>query len=215
MQASQKAEANPNPSANRISMAKSYYTPVWVCDNPEAQAMKPGLLEMVERIQKLEKGTSEKAKSNRGGWRSSSLNTKQPGLAPLTDWITQRIGQIVSHDYSYILDPWINLHYQHGFNVQHNHPDSVLSGVYYISVPEGSGKLAIVDPRPVASFSMIQRYFNYCKDDFTWGTITFTPQEGRLIMFPAWLPHHVEASDSPQTRISLPFNLVVKKKLKP
>jgi uncharacterized protein (TIGR02466 family) len=188
-----------------------YFTPFWVCDNPAAQAIKPGLMELVEQVQAHEKGTSDTNRSNRGGWRSNTLALRQAGLYPLVPWLTKMVGQVVVTKHRYRIDPWLNVHYQHGFNVRHTHPGAVLSGVYYISVPEGSGNLVIEDPRADAVFSRFDRFFKYCENDhLSHGVIKISPKEGRLVMFPAWLPHHVETSDSIEARISLPFNLVYK-----
>lgn len=199
---------------NNLRMFQCYYTPFWVCDNPDAKAIKPALIELVRRVQEHERGTSEASRSNRGGWRSNTIAINQPGLDALTPWLTKMFRQVVDTSYSYKLEPWLNVHYQHGFNVRHTHPGAALSGVYYISVPEGGGNLVLEDPRSEAVFSLFHRYFQYCKDKtISHGPIHIKPKEGRLVMFPAWFPHHVEASESAEPRISLPFNLVAKEKI--
>ncbi|MBE9154458.1 TIGR02466 family protein [Cyanobium sp. LEGE 06113] len=213
MQASQRAESALNISHNQIRLLKSYHVPIWVCDNPDAEAVKPGLIRLVDRVQQQERGSSQSTKSNRGGWRSNTLSIREQGLEGLAAWLTKLLRPIVSPKYAYRLEPWLNIHYQHGFNLRHTHPGAVLSGVYYISVPDGSGSLVVEDPRAEAVFSRFDKYFQYCEhEQLAHGLIGFTPREGRVIMFPSWLPHHVEVSDSTQPRISLPFNLIAKEK---
>lgn len=211
MTTGQMAESSLQQSHEKLRGFQCFSTPFWVCDNPAAQAIKPGLMELVEQVQAHEKGASDAKRSNRGGWRSNTLAVRQPSLNPLMPWLTKMFGQVVVTKHRYRLEPWLNVNYQHGFNVRHTHPGAVLSGVYYISVPEGSGNLVIEDPRADAVFSRFDHFFQYCENDnLSHGVIKIRPREGRLVMFPAWVPHHVEASDATEARISMPFNLVLK-----
>jgi len=80
----------------------------------------------------------------------------------------------------------------------HIHENSVLSGVYYVEVPRGSGSLMFEDPRGggLPPFG---------------GRIVHEPKEGELVLFPSWLLHHVGPScvtSSDMLRISLSFNIV-------
>src|SRR5262249_23732058 len=45
---------------------------------------------------------------------------------------------------------WANVNPQGGLNSSHNHPNNYLSGVYYVSVPPGTGQIVFADPRPQA-----------------------------------------------------------------
>lgn len=81
------------------------------------------------------------------------------------------------------------------FHAIHTHPDSLISGVYYVSVPSGAGKIIFHDPRgPFVPFE---------------NTFELTPAEGDLVLFPAWLPHTVAPSQlsNVRPRISIAFNL--------
>ena len=47
---------------------------------------------------------------------------------------------------------WLNIHPNGGMNTAHHHGTSVLSGIFYVHTPVGSGNLCIRDPRPGAYF---------------------------------------------------------------
>ena len=73
-----------------------------------------------------------------------------------------------------------------------------MSGVYYVNVPKGSGRLMFEDPRgSIPPFG---------------GRIVLDAEEGQMVLFPPWLQHHVGAScvASGEIRISLSFNILGK-----
>lgn len=106
---------------------------------------------------------------------------------------------------------WANVHKNGGRHVIHQHPNSFLSGVIYIDVPENdSGKLMFVDPRPAKS--MFQPTFT--KDSpISDRVINVNPRTGLLVLFPSWLEHgtdYVKLNDN-QYRICISFNYVMKR----
>jgi hypothetical protein len=68
----------------------------------------------------------------------------------------------------------------------HNDADELLSGVYYLEVPENSGDIVF--------HSGDARH-------------AFTPRSGDLFLFPPDLPHEVERNNSSSTRLSVAFNV--------
>jgi hypothetical protein len=70
----------------------------------------------------------------------------------------------------------------------HNHDenDELLSGVYYIQVPEKSGEIVLLDGQL---------------------TTRLMPKAGHFLFFPPSLPHRVEVNQSQEQRLSLAFNL--------
>jgi uncharacterized protein (TIGR02466 family) len=51
----------------------------------------------------------------------------------------------------FVQNTWVNMHTDGGYHTVHNHPNSVLSGVYYVDHGSGncSSKLEFQDPRPL------------------------------------------------------------------
>ena len=92
-------------------------------------------------------------------------------------------------------------------NILHDHPNCLFSGVYYIKTPENCGHLKLEDPRPGRQLVMpVQKEGPLPKE--YWREVHYKPIAGRLIMFPFWLNHMVEANESNDIRISVSFNFL-------
>ena len=103
---------------------------------------------------------------------------------------------------------WGNVQYKNGIHALHHHPNSNMSGVYYVSVPDDSGKLRIRDPNILARMA---------EPPFDQHTLTsansmeFSPKEGRLIIFPSYLEHEVMPHGSELPRVSVSYNIRVER----
>jgi uncharacterized protein (TIGR02466 family) len=89
-------------------------------------------------------------------------------------------------------------------NTLHNHPNSILSGVYYLQAPENCGGIFFSDPRPAS------RMLNPPLIDFNVWTllnVSYKAHVGTMILFPSWLLHGVEMNMSEEVRISISFNI--------
>jgi uncharacterized protein (TIGR02466 family) len=99
---------------------------------------------------------------------------------------------------------WINVLEPMGTHSGHIHPHSVLSGTFYVTVPEGSSALKFEDPR-------LERFMNAPprKDPARPEHQTFvpvTPQAGTVLLWESWLRHEVPINLSDDVRISISFN---------
>lgn len=113
----------------------------------------------------------------------------------------------------YFLGMWANTHRRCAIHPSHQHPNSFLSGVVYVDVPESSGWLYFEDPRDVKSI------VNYDYGDqpfsmFQSRSWDFEPKVGRLIIFPSWLRHGTHPSElgEREYRMSMSFNVYPKYK---
>ena len=89
---------------------------------------------------------------------------------------------------------WASVHRDGGSHLQHVHPGSIVSGVYYSSVPDNAGCLLFDDPRdPLPPFNE---------------RITIHPARGKLVMFPSWLTHQVTPTTGQEPRVSWSFNVL-------
>lgn len=98
------------------------------------------------------------------------------------------------------LDPdswhiWASVHSGASNHPSHVHANAVVSAVFYVRVPEGSGPICFMDPRGrIPPFERQVRH---------------TPSDGELLIFPPWLPHAVASGgEGDDARISISFNLV-------
>lgn len=84
----------------------------------------------------------------------------------------------------------------------HDHSTSLLACTYYAKTYDKCGDLMLVDPRGGG-------WFNSAKEGNVDG-IKFKrirPEEGKLVVFPAYIIHMVETNLSKQTRISISTNV--------
>lgn len=87
---------------------------------------------------------------------------------------------------------WFNFMPPGAVTTAHRHDDydELLSGVYYINVPENSGKLLLQDNNPSSDHD----------------TVTITPQAGLLVFFKPDVMHEVTENMSGRNRLSLGMN---------
>jgi uncharacterized protein (TIGR02466 family) len=120
--------------------------------------------------------------------------------------------QQYSHEYlAHCHNMWANINPQGGYNRSHTHPGSLWSGVYYVQTPPDCGRILFQDPRVQAHTMMSQKDENAESGVEQWQEVYHQAIAGRLIIFPSWLRHEVEANLSPidgpmGDRISISFN---------
>ena len=92
---------------------------------------------------------------------------------------------------------WVNVMKPGGTHSGHIHPHSVVSGTFYVAVPEGSGALKLEDPRLPMLMAAPPRD----------GTFVYAePHDGALFLWESWLRHEVMPSTAKAERISVSFN---------
>lgn len=147
-----------------------------------------------------------RGKSNRGGWNSPAILTNNAKFKPLIEVAGQLMMNILKpmtdRKIDCRLSAWANMHEEGGFNVQHNHPGSLLSACFYLASPVGSGDLVLIDPRPGANLSTLTGKTPNCRS-----VHRVNPQEGLLVIFPSWLDHRVEPHQNIKPRMSIAINL--------
>lgn len=107
---------------------------------------------------------------------------------------------------------WININKKNSYNIEHVHPGSLLSAVYYAKVPKNSGNIIFFNPNR----SMQDAYLNHWDilNEVNQNSLSATlssaiivpPVEKMLIIFPSWLYHSVDLNSSDDDRISIAFN---------
>lgn len=104
---------------------------------------------------------------------------------------------------------WVNILGEGGHHSGHIHPGSVISGTYYVCVPEGAGRLKFEDPRLAMMMAAPQLV-----DDAPEAARRFVyiqPTEGHCLLWESWLRHEVMPSTSEDARISVSFNYAVRR----
>ena len=157
-------------------------------------------------MKRKEKGIK---KSNIGGWHSPILRNNYTPLNSLFDEILR-----VADDYRKILSykwplkidaSWVIINGYKDYNIEHTHPDSILSGAYYLT-SNNSGITFINPSADVMSYTLDN---NDIKDfnEHNCSTYTIEPSKNTLLLFPSLLKHRVEPNLSKKNRICISFNL--------
>jgi uncharacterized protein (TIGR02466 family) len=105
----------------------------------------------------------------------------------------------------YITQSWLNYTKTNQYHHKHQHPNSLVSGVFYINSDENFDKIKFFDDK----YSNIKPEV---KDWNIWNSQTwwFSVKTGDVILFPSSLTHMVETKQGDNTRISLAFNVFIK-----
>lgn len=131
---------------------------------------------------------------------SSLPEAYMPSLAacPLWDKIhsfaRSAAQQLTSNAYDADCILWTSVHTPASVHEPHNTQDSLVGGVYYVRVPEGSGRLGLLDPRGTwpghaPTTDLPKPPFHH--------TLELEPQEDLLVLFPGWLVHEVLPASAP------------------
>jgi uncharacterized protein (TIGR02466 family) len=168
-----------------------------------------------ERIEKFclerKKKSVGRVISNGGGWQSDNLDPAPPELAELFAEIQKRLDDVHrAFEFSpstreVITEAWININQKGHFNYSHDHPGSLFSGVYYVKGGADKGELELKTPIAAHTYTIsgdIVGSFNA----FTGHAMVIPPVTGDLLIFPSWLLHRVNMSQSEEERISIAFN---------
>lgn len=99
---------------------------------------------------------------------------------------------------------WINVLDPGGFHGSHLHPNSVISGTYYVDIPEGASAIRFEDPRLAMMMAAPPRKPKAGREFQT--SIPVAPTAGTLLMWESWLRHEVPLNQADSERISISFN---------
>lgn len=101
-------------------------------------------------------------------------------------------------------DCWANVMPKGCAHSFHLHPQSVVSGTYYVKTPRGASGLKFEDPRLSQLMAAPVRRADAPPEQQPF--ITVPAKAGSVILFESWLRHEVPASTIAETRVSISFN---------
>jgi len=107
----------------------------------------------------------------------------------------------------YITQSWLNYTKLGGSHGMHTHQNSWISGVFYLSAPEGNG-ICFYDPN--MRIKRILKIDSSLENPSQWQgeKITVPLKTNQLVLFPSWLGHAVDPNpEQNMTRLSLAFNV--------
>jgi uncharacterized protein (TIGR02466 family) len=149
---------------------------------------------------------------NNGNTRSeNSYIFEHPLFANLKQTINEHIKEFVNMLYPnsntdvYITQSWVNYTETNQFHHKHTHPNSFISGVFYVN--------AVKDEDMINFYKLIP--FNYElhheeHNKYNSSHVSIFVESGDLVLFPSTFTHDVPPTTSKETRISISFNTFIK-----
>jgi uncharacterized protein (TIGR02466 family) len=99
---------------------------------------------------------------------------------------------------------WINVLSPGGVHTSHVHPHSVVSGTYYVAVPEGASAIKFEDPRLGLMMAAPPRKAKAAPESRQF--VYVGPKPGTVLLWESWLRHEVPLNAAEEERISVSFN---------
>ena len=108
----------------------------------------------------------------------------------------------------YITQSWLNYTKTNEFHHMHQHPNSLVSGVFYVAADDTVDKIVFrkpdSGPQPHIKLNIAKYNMFNCERSF------YMVKTGDLVLFPSHLSHGVDQKKDANTRISLSFNVFFK-----
>jgi len=117
----------------------------------------------------------------------------------------QKIYQPSNEVFPYITQSWVNWSKENQFHHKHPHPNSFISGIYYVNAIENVDKIYFHKDE-YRTLKLPAKEYNVWNSD-SW---FFHIKTGDVVLFPSSLVHHVENVVHKDVRISLAFNTFLK-----
>ena len=106
----------------------------------------------------------------------------------------------------YITQSWLNYTETNQYHHKHEHPNSLVSGVFYINCDDKFDKIKFFKKDIYSIIKPEIKEWHLYNSETWW----FSVKTGDIILFPSSLTHMVETKEGTNTRISLAFNVFVK-----
>lgn len=99
---------------------------------------------------------------------------------------------------------WINVLEPNGVHTGHIHPQSVLSGTYYVEVPSNASALKLEDPRHPMMMAAPGRREDAPESERSF--VYVAPKAGEVLMWESFVRHEVPMNQAKKSRVSVSFN---------
>lgn len=105
------------------------------------------------------------------------------------------------YDSLFITTSWFNRNTPGTSHHLHRHPNSIVSGVFYVKAPKGGGDLVFARNTEMLAPNRKEMLSGHASD-FS----AVEPEDNLLLLFPSYLNHFVTPNNSSENRISISFN---------
>ena len=145
-------------------------------------------------------------------WQTDDFLHKEPEFRWVCDAAVKLAREYVSFmQYEYddlvLHEMWANVYRREEDLHMHNHPNSFISGVYYMT--DDNSEIEFYDPKTDIRSIFMPAHHNNFFNTFNFG---IKPKKGMFIFFPSWLKHSVVPQPK-GFRVSIAFNIMLEGKI--
>ena len=167
--------------------------------------------DLIDYIYNLKQNDKGRKVSNLGGWQSNDLDLSDKKLESLCIQIQIHSKHFLKHlnlkgKFS-LGNMWANVNGYKDSNEMHVHPNSVISGVYFLKASKKQGSLRFVSNY---NYELNACYNSFIENPLPQNNSLFdiNPEDNTLILFPSYLKHYVLPNmEKDKDRISISFNI--------
>ena len=157
------------------------------------------------------------SKKHKSGYQSFNLTDDNTPISELFKEIRSRTDRVKNEFYSLkesvkLINSsgWFNINSPgdvwESLSFPHCHSLNFLTCVYYPKAKKDCGDIVLVSPDRALDYAIPNQIKNklYVSNTSTWHV---SPEDGLLLIFPAWIYHYVESNKSDEDRISIVLNV--------
>lgn len=171
-------------------------------------------LDTVQLVEELRKNYSMVNPNTNGNMTTENIQLlNEPPFADLKEKILLEADKFMREVLNYRFDSvfittsWANINPPGTNHHTHIHPNSIISGTYYLQTKENCGNLVFSKPQKEIIPALRE---DVPLDNFSTSSWPVAPFDNLLVMFPSNLTHFVTQNESDENRISLSFNTFVR-----
>jgi uncharacterized protein (TIGR02466 family) len=167
--------------------------------------------EIIKDCLQIKENTDTVKLSNMGGWQSPVIceDLKTLSLKLLEKKVEEAVQFALNNqeisDLNFEFSYWININNSKDYNVMHNHGTLLICAVYYPFIPkipkDCGGELVFTRTDGGSYFNLHKKHLKF----------SVSCRTGMLAIFSPHLFHHVTPTNSEENRISIAFNVEIKK----
>ncbi|MCI5065801.1 TIGR02466 family protein [bacterium] len=135
---------------------------------------------------------------------SSTFRELEHRIHPHATTFAEELGYEMEGRALVISDMWLNIMGTGCVHTGHIHPNSFISGTYYVAIPPGASAIRFEDPRLGLQMACPPRRENAPQEQQSF--VSCSPKAGEIVLFESWLRHEVPPNLSENERISVSFN---------
>ena len=155
-------------------------------------------------------GNAQPGNGSSSGKGTNYLHTR-PGVKDLLQRCVDEYTQKMSQESLAIANSWINIGSRGTYTNVHRHEGSIISGAFYPKI-EGEGSSPLILHTPLAAHTFNTFYTQ--DNDLNASYCQVPANQGMLWLFPSWLNHHTEPTDSDARRV-VSFNTYPRERYTP